>query len=155
MEYPAPISPPPMEGIASAQQSGAMQIVRTQHVYIVEDSAPVRARLAESLANLEGVLLVGEAASAGEAIAGILRTRPDTVLLDLYLRGRTGLEVLRAVHASHPEIAFVVLTNHSDSQYRRACLDAGAAYFLDKSRDFERVPAVIGEIAASHPEIQQ
>lgn len=126
-----------------------MQIDRPHRVYIVEDSAEIRARLAQSLANVDGIRLVGEAASAGAAIAGILCTLPHAVLLDLNLGGRTGLEVLRAVRERHPEIVFVVLTNHSDSQYRKACMDAGAAYFLDKSRDFERVPAVIAEIAAS------
>ena len=101
------------------------------------------------LGRLADVTVVGEAASAPEAIAGILRTRPDSVLLDLNLMGRTGLDVMRAVRPREPEIVFVVLTNHSESQYRDACMEAGARYFLDKSQDFDRVPGVIAEIAAS------
>ena len=76
--------------------------------------------------------------------------RPDSVLLDLNLGGTNGMQVLRSVHPLHPEIAFVVLTNHAEPQYRRACERAGAAYFLDKSTEFERVAAVIAEIAATH-----
>ena len=126
-----------------------MQTHRPHDVYIVEDSAPIRVRLAELLAAMQGVRLVGESASASDAIAGILRTRPDSVLLDLKLMDRTGLDVMHAVRPKAPEITFVVLTNHSESQYRDACMEAGARYFLDKSQDFGRVPAVLAEIAAS------
>ena len=126
-----------------------MQTPRSTQVFIVDDSAWIRARLAQALALLPGVTLVGEAASAAEAVVGILRTRPDSVLLDLNLMGQTGLDVMRAVRPKAPDIAFVVLTNHSESQYRDACMEAGARYFLDKSQDFDRVPAVIAEIAAS------
>jgi DNA-binding NarL/FixJ family response regulator len=70
------------------------------------------------------------------------------VLLDLNLMGHTGIEVLRSVHPKAPKIAFVVLTNHSEPQYRRACTEAGAAYFLDKSSDFDEIPRVLAEISA-------
>jgi DNA-binding NarL/FixJ family response regulator len=43
----------------------------------------------------------------------------------------------------------VVLSNHSELQYRRACARAGAAHFLDKSTEFERVPGIIATIAAT------
>lgn len=126
-----------------------MQTTRTNHVYIVDDSVWIRVRLAEALSRMPDVMIVGEAATASEAVAGILRTRPDSVVLDLNLMGRTGLDVMRAVHPREPGIVFVVLTNHSESQYRDACMEAGARYFLDKSQDFDRVPGVIAEIASA------
>ena len=119
-----------------------MQSTRPTRVFIVDDSASIRVRLAEMLGRMAGVAVVGEAASAAEAIAGILHTLPDSVLLDLNLIGRTGLDVMRAVRPRAPEIVFVVLTNHSESQYRDACMEAGARYFLDKSQDFDRVPGI-------------
>ena len=126
-----------------------METTRNTRVYIVEDSAPIRARLAEMLSLMERVSVVGEAGTAREAVAGILRVRPDSVLLDLNLMGRTGIDVMRSIHPKAPEIVFVVLTNHAEPQYRRAATDAGAAYFLDKSSEFERVRDVIAEIAAT------
>ena len=122
---------------------------RPTHVYIVDDSKHVRARLAHLLGSLQDVTVVGEAGSANEAIAGILRIRPDSVLLDLNLLGSTGIEVMRKVRPSAPEVVFVVLTNHFEPQYRDACMNAGAAYFLDKSCDLDKVPGVIAEIAAT------
>jgi len=126
-----------------------METTNPTRVFIVDDSAPIRARLAEMLSRMEDVRVVGEADSAREAVAGILRSRPDSVLLDLNLMGRTGIDVLRTVLPQAPEIVFVVLTNHAEPQYRRVCTEAGASYFLDKSRDFDRVREVIAEIAST------
>lgn len=126
-----------------------METTNETRVYIVEDSSAIRARLTEMLSRMERVSVVGEADSAREAVAGILRVRPDSVLLDLNLMGRTGIDVMRSVHPQAPDIVFVVLTNHAEPQYRRAATDAGAAYFLDKSREFDRVREVIAQIAAT------
>ena len=128
-----------------------METTSPTRVYIVEDSAAIRARLAEMLSRMESVSVVGEADSAREAVAGILRARPDSVLLDLNLMGRTGIDVMKTVRPKAPEIVFVVLTNHAEPQYRRAATQAGASYFLDKSREFDRVREVIAEIAATRP----
>jgi DNA-binding NarL/FixJ family response regulator len=127
-----------------------MKIGLTQQVYIVDDSPDIRARLSEMLGRIEGVQIVGQAGAAAQAVVDILHLRPDSVLLDLNLEGTSGLQVMRAVKPQAPEIVFVVLTNHSELQYRRACERAGASYFLDKSTEFDRVPGVIAGIAATH-----
>jgi DNA-binding NarL/FixJ family response regulator len=126
-----------------------MNIRHPAHVYIVDDSASIRARLVDLLSRTKDVRLVGEAEAVPQAMVDILALRPDLVLLDLDLNGASGIQVLRAIHPQAPEIAFVVLTNHAESQYRSACTRAGAAYFLDKSTEFDRVPEVIAQIAAT------
>lgn len=129
-----------------------MQVAALQtrtNVFIVEDSESVRRRLARVLGDIEGVRVVGEAETPGEALAGILRTRPDSVLLDLHLAGGSGLDVLRRAHPQTPGTVFIVLTNHATAQYRRACMDAGAAYFFDKSHDIAKVRDVIAGLAAT------
>lgn len=102
-------------------------------VFVVEDSAPIRERLIALLEAMEGVRVVGEAGTADEAVEGILRTRPRSVLLDIQLARGTGIDVLREVRSQVPETVFIVLTNHGGPQYRRICLAAGATYFVDKS----------------------
>jgi DNA-binding NarL/FixJ family response regulator len=119
------------------------------NVFIVEDSESVRRRLARMLADIEGVRVVGEAETPGEALEGILRTRPDSVLLDLHLLGGSGLEVLRRAHPQTPGTVFIVLTNHPDAQYRRACMAAGADYFFDKSSEIAKVREVIAGLGAT------
>jgi DNA-binding NarL/FixJ family response regulator len=128
----------------------SMDNARRTQVYIVDDSPSIRSRLVELLQRMERIEVVGEAGSAAQAVDGILSRRPDSVLLDLNLAaGSSGMQVLREVRARAPEIVFVVLTNHAELQYRRACNRAGAAYFIDKSTEFERVRDVIAEIAAT------
>ncbi|HET9577953.1 MAG TPA: response regulator [Usitatibacter sp.] len=126
-----------------------MQTQRPTQVFIVDDSTSIRLRLNEMLRRMSDVAVVGEADSALAAVDGILRTHPDSVLLDLNLMGKSGMDVLRTVHPQAPDIVFIVLTNHSEPQYRRACARAGARYFLDKSTEFERVREVIAEIAST------
>jgi DNA-binding NarL/FixJ family response regulator len=112
-------------------------------VFLVEDSAPIRARLAATIKTIEGAELAGEAATVGSAIEGIRSTHPGAVILDLQLEDGSGLDVLRAVHPSAPELHVAVLTNYATDQHRRACMDAGAEYFLDKSSDFPRIREIV------------
>jgi len=118
-------------------------------VFIVEDLPAMRDRLVELVGEIGGVEIVGSAATPAEAIAGVLRARPDCVLLDYQLEGGTGLDVLRAVHPQAPEIVFVVLTNHTQPQYRRACLAAGADHFLDKSNEFGLIRGLVEGMGSS------
>jgi DNA-binding NarL/FixJ family response regulator len=119
------------------------------NVYIVEDSASIRERLAEMLSDIEGVTVVGQAETPAEALEGILRTRPDSVVLDIHLIGGSGLDVLRRAHSETPETVFIVLTNYPNPQYRRICMEAGAAYFFDKSSEMARVREVIAGLGAT------
>jgi DNA-binding NarL/FixJ family response regulator len=112
-------------------------------VYLVEDSLPIRARLAATIRGIEGAELVGEAGTVGGAIDGIRATHPSAVILDLQLEDGSGLEVLRAVHPASPELHVAVLTNYATDQHRRACMDAGAEFFLDKSSDFPRIREIV------------
>lgn len=115
-------------------------------IYIVDDAKAIRERLVEMLAAVEGVIVVGQTESAVEATAAILTDRPDAVVLDLKLADGNGLQVLNAVHARAPEIVVIVLTNHGEDHYRRACLRAGARYFFDKTAEFHRIPQVLREL---------
>jgi DNA-binding NarL/FixJ family response regulator len=127
-----------------------MQANKHTSVFIVDDSDSIRQRLIAMLGSMADVAIVGEARSAAEAIDGILATNPDSVLLDLNLGTSSGMEVLSTVRRQLPVVEFVVLSNHSEPQYRRACAKAGARYFLDKSTEFDCVRTVIAQIAAQH-----
>lgn len=120
------------------------------NVFLVEDSAPIRMRLAEMLSDMQGVAIVGEAETPASAIEGILRTHPDSVVLDIQLSGGSGIEVLRKVRSVDPGIVFIMLTNHPNPQYRRICLEAGASYFLDKTSEFENVKEIIAGLGRTH-----
>ena len=115
-------------------------------VFIVDDVPSMRERLRELVGEVPNVEVVGDAGTKSDAIAGILAKQPACVLLDYQLIGGTGVDVLRAVHQDAPGTVFVVLTNHPDPQYRRACMEAGADHFFDKSTEFERIADVLRSI---------
>src|SRR3954454_17892317 len=91
-------------------------------VYIVDDSAPIRASIAELLACTGSTEVVGEADTAQAAIAGIRSTGPDAVVLDLHLHEGSGLDVLRAFRNAPGAPAFILITNDPADAYRKACI---------------------------------
>lgn len=118
-------------------------------VFIVDDLPSMQVRLREFLHEIGGVKVVGDARTVAGAIAGILDTLPDCVVLDYQLADGNAVKVLRAVRAAAPQVEFIVLTNHATPQHRDACLAAGARRFFDKSTEFDMLPAAIGEIRSA------
>jgi DNA-binding NarL/FixJ family response regulator len=128
--------------------NGPMPQAQRTEVFIVDDVPSMRERLRELVGEVPEVDVVGDAGTASEAIAGILEKQPACVLLDYQIIGGTGVDVLRAVHDQAKRTVFVVLTNHPDPQYRRACIAAGADHFFDKSTEFERVAEVLRDLSS-------
>lgn len=116
-------------------------------VFIVEDSADVRDALVDLVEEIDKVVVAGSAQDAPTAIPAILRCRPDFVVLDYQLVDSTAVDVLEAVHPVAPEVAFLVLTNHATAAYKRVCMKAGATWFLNKARDFEKVKDIVAHCA--------
>jgi two-component system response regulator DesR len=110
-------------------------------VFLADDSGPIRQRIAAMLS--PSSVVVGEGETPQDCVAGIFATRPDVVVLDVQLEGGQGLDVLRAVRAADPHVAFVVFSNNSQPAYRKRYLAAGAARFLDKSTEFDQLAAAV------------
>ncbi|MDB4906873.1 MAG: hypothetical protein JWO05_1657 [Gemmatimonadetes bacterium] len=110
-------------------------------VFLADDSVLIRARVARMLG--APMTVVGQAETPQGSIDGILSTRPDVVVLDVQLEGGPGLDVMRAVRAAQPEIAFVVFSNNSGPAYRQRYLREGAVRFLDKSSEFDQLPQAV------------
>ena len=117
-------------------------------IFLVEDSALVRNRLAETLGAIPGASIVGQADRAEAAISGILAARPDLVLLDVNLAEGSGFDVLRAVRGQAPEVDFYMLSNFAAFPYRQLAERLGARGFFDKSREFERMRDLVTQRAA-------
>lgn len=115
-------------------------------VFIADDSSAIVTRLADLLKEVRGVELVGRAGDVAEAVRGINIMNPDAVILDLQMPGGSGLDVLRAVRVEHPYLQVLVCTNYPYRNYREECLSAGANFFLDKTTEFEKIPAILREL---------
>ena len=126
-------------------------------VFLVEDSAVLRDRLAESLGSMSGVQIVGTTDTEQSAIDALGTLQCDVVVLDLQLKQGNGFNVLKAIrHSESPQHRklVIVLTNYAFSLYRHRCLQAGADFFLDKSREYERLPEVLEAMAEGRTALQ-
>ena len=120
---------------------------RNLSVLLVEDSRVLAERLRETLLSVPGVQLAGTVDSEAEAVAALQRHHVDVLLLDLHLRQGTGFGVLRAIPIDQAKkVVVIVLTNYDLAEYRRAAAALGARYFLDKLRDFDRLPLLLQQI---------
>jgi DNA-binding NarL/FixJ family response regulator len=105
----------------------------TISVFLVDDHEMVRVGLAQILGGQPDISVVGEAATAAEAVRGVRAVRPDVVVLDVRLPDGDGVSVCRQLRATlEPPPAFLVLTSYTDDQALYQAIDAGAAGFLLK-----------------------
>ena len=115
-------------------------------IFVVEDSELIRERLLSMLASMSGVEVIGHAETAGDAIAGILAVRPEVVVLDIKLKGSSGIEVLQTIKRRLASVTVIMLTNYASEEYRKRCLEAGAEYFLDKTNEFEQLCPILHQL---------
>jgi two-component system, OmpR family, response regulator len=118
-------------------------------VLLVEDSPVICGLITEIINDVPGVNVAESVDSERAAIEAVGRLDVHVVILDLQLRKGTGFGVLRALRDMQQKPIVVVLTNFALRSYRETALALGARDFLDKSRDYDRLPAILSEIAVA------
>jgi DNA-binding NarL/FixJ family response regulator len=108
-------------------------------IILVDDHAVVRSGYRRLLAAEPDFDIVGEAASASEANALVQRVQPDVALVDLTLKGSSGLEAIRGMLARHPRLRILVLSMHDSAGHLSQALKAGAHGYLTKHSEPEAV----------------
>jgi DNA-binding NarL/FixJ family response regulator len=101
-------------------------------VYLVDDHEVVRRGLREMIDAEDDMEVVGDAATAGMALAGLAKTSPDVAVLDVRLPDGNGVEVCREARARSPELACLMLTSFGDDEALFEAIMAGAAGYLLK-----------------------
>lgn len=74
--------------------------------------------------------------------------RPEVVVLDLHMPGKSGIQTLPLIKSLPEPPRVIVLTNHPDHSHRSACMRLGADYFFDKSTEFSRVVDAVIEMTS-------
>src|SRR5664279_3718963 len=115
-------------------------------VLLVEDSVPIRNRIRSLIEESCSVVVVGEVGSVAAANF-LLHSNPvDAVVLDLHLWDGDGCAVLATAKCTYPGCVVIVLTSFSEMADRTRCLNLGADYFFDKTKEFERVPTILASL---------
>jgi two-component system, NarL family, response regulator NreC len=110
---------------------------------IVDDHAVVRSGLRLVLEGEDDIEVVAEAADARNAVFEARAHRPDVILLDVVMPGRSGIEAIPDLLKESPESKVLVLSMQDDPAYVREAFGAGASgYVLKEAADAEVVAAV-------------
>ena len=128
MDHPADLNPPTPENIG---------------VFLLDDHEMVRRGIADLLEDEPGITVVGEAATAAEAVRRIPAAQPQVALLDARLPDGSGVDVCRDLRASAPAVRCLILTSYDDDDAIFAAVMAGAAgYLLKEIRGTSLVDAI-------------
>lgn len=117
-------------------------------IAIADDHAIVRKGLRQILADVDDMVITGEAASADELLT-LVRAHPfDVLVLDLSLGSRDGIDLLKVLKSEFPRLHVLILSMHAEDLFAVRALRAGADGYVQKEGAPEELMAAIRRIAA-------
>jgi len=126
--------------VANAPQRAIPSMIR---IIIADDHAIVRAGLKQFLAAEKDMVVTGEAADGMETLACVRKAECDVVLLDISMPGKNGIDTLRQLKRSRPELPVLILSAYSEEQFAVSLLRAGANGYISKETASEQLVAAI------------
>jgi DNA-binding NarL/FixJ family response regulator len=116
-------------------------------VLMMDDASEVRRHVAAMLARIDGIHRVLEAEDTPTAVALFAQFQPRLAILDINVPGgkglKNGIDVVSVIKQTEPATSVIILTNHVEVHYQRACRRAGADLFLDKSSEFDQLAEAV------------
>lgn len=95
--------------------------------------------------------VVGIVTDGALVLGAVAEHHPDILLLDLWMPGRNGLDLLLDLHREHPQVKVVVLTMHSDIVVAVEAMNRGARGFILKDSGYDELQAALKQVLAGHP----
>ena len=120
----------------------------TKRILLVDDHPLLREGLRRLIVTDETLSVCGLAGNVEEALVLVENSKPDLVLTDLTLPGRSGLELIKELGVSHPEIPVLVLTMHDEAIYGKRVRQAGGSGYIMKDIAPDSLIAAIHTVLA-------
>nr|MBI3611608.1 response regulator [Nitrospirota bacterium] len=139
LQMPSPASAVPAAGLPGQGATAESQEGAT--ILVVDDEAMIR-NLLTKFFTLRGYR-VRAAQNGAEALAMVEQQQPDLIILDMYMPGMNGIEVLRELRAKHYAGGVVVLTASQDEKLLQQTLDLGSVDVIGKPVNLERLELVV------------
>ena len=111
----------------------------TIRILVADDHQIVRAGITQFLADERDLTIAGEAATGSEVLNQIRHKDFDVVLLDISMPDKNGIDTLRVIRQTKPELAVLVLSNYPEEQYAINMLRAGANGYICKDAAPEEI----------------
>ena len=115
-------------------------------ILLVDDHPLVREWLASLINQQPDLSVCGEAESAEEALQYLTEAAPDLAIVDLSLKESSGLDLIKAMKASHPTVAVIVLSMHDEKHYAERAIRAGARGYVMKRETTKKIIGVIHQV---------
>jgi DNA-binding NarL/FixJ family response regulator len=119
------------------------------NILIADDHANVRRGLREILVDAFSGANFSEASNGDEVLTHLVKAQHDILLLDINMPGRSGLEVLKDVNKTYPQLPVIMVSVQPENPYALRCLRAGAAAYVNKNSASEELAPAIKKILAS------
>jgi DNA-binding NarL/FixJ family response regulator len=119
----------------------------TVRVLVVDDHPAFRRALTSALKMVDGFEVAGEAGGGVAACEEASSLEPDVVLMDLSMPDLSGIDAMKEMHRTKPDLPVVILTAHADPGVEREARAAGASGFLAKGIGLDDLVIVLHEAA--------
>jgi DNA-binding NarL/FixJ family response regulator len=126
--------------------SRANSTTKRTRLLIVDDHPITRAGLVHLINRQPDMVVCGEAKNAAEALDAVDAGKPDLVLADIALPGKSGLELIKDIKAIHPGLPTLVISMHDESLYAERVLRAGAHGYITKHEGGEKLMQAIRHV---------
>lgn len=118
-------------------KKGPFRQTAPKKILVVDDHPMTRHGIAQRLRCEPDLAVCGEVGMANAALAAVERHAPDLVLMDLALSERSGLDLIKDLHALYPALPVLVFSMHYESIYAERALRGGARGYIMKSEGAE------------------
>jgi DNA-binding NarL/FixJ family response regulator len=119
-----------------------------KRIFIVDDHAMFRDGLQQLIDREADLAVCGDAAEAIEALAGISKSEPDLVIVDISLSGKSGIDLIKAIKDEYEDLPVLVVSMHEESLYAERALSAGAMGYVMKQEPAKVVKTAIRKVLA-------
>lgn len=119
-------------------------------IFIVEDHPAFREGLVQIVTAEKDLLVCGHAGSAEQALPAIRRLKPDLVLVDISLPGKSGLKLIQELRAADARVKLLVLSMHDEALYADRVLRTGGDGYIMKEADPEEIVHAIRDVLNGH-----
>jgi DNA-binding NarL/FixJ family response regulator len=121
-----------------------------KRIFLVDDHPLVREWLTTHLCQQGDLAVCGEAEDAPHALQGILALKPDVVILDISMSGRSGIELIKDLKRLQPNVGVIVLSMHDEMTYAERALRAGARGYVIKREATNKIVAAVRQVLAGN-----
>jgi len=117
-------------------------------VLLADDSTFILERLSEMINAYSNLEVVGSFRNGTRALEALRNLNPDLAIIDIKMPGLSGLDILTEIRKENKYMVIVILTFFTIEYYRKQAMKDGADYFFSKTDDFEKLVAVVSELAS-------